>query len=244
MAIKTKTINNSLVYFDDTFQYRLLDTLGVNDIKYILPVGSPTDDSTADFNQFTTTVIENGSGTVVTSNAVAAGSRMLITNPDDDYDGINLQLKGEAFKFDSSYPFYFGIKLAISDATQSDLLVGLCQTKTDLLKTSSAHGITSSAVEGAFFFKLDASTTASMKTYLSGTETNTANYGTAIDTTVTIFELYYDGTTLVGYIDGNFVGEFSASLPTTDLTPSLNFRNGADAVKTCTVDWIRCFQFR
>lgn len=239
--MKTAKINNAFVIEHETLPTRWLDIFGECQ-KFSLDNGFPTDDTTGDPSQFTMTVTEAGTGTTTAVNSATNGEAMLITTAAGEYDGINLQLKGEAFKTVSSKPMYFGCKLKVSDATQSDLLVGLAETDTALLATGTAHAADYGTSDLIGFLKLDASTTVATQTVLDGAVTGTANYGTALTTGFTIFEMYWDGTTLTYYIDGNEVTSVAASLPDGDLTPTINFRAGAAAAITCSIAWMRCFQ--
>jgi hypothetical protein len=238
--MKTAKINDSIVIEADTPSWRWYDIF--NGVKFDLTPGFPTDDTTGDPSQFVSTVVEVGTGTSTVVNAVSSGSTMLVTTAANEYDGVNLQLKGESFKLTAAKPLYFGCKLKVSDATQSDLFIGLAETDTTLMATSTAHAIALGG-DGAFFSKLDASTTLAAKMYLDGAETATANYATALaDDTFVIFEIYFDGSTVFYYIDGTLVQQIAASLGDGEMTPSLNFRAGAAAAKTLEIAWLKCFQ--
>ena len=238
--MKTNKKNDSIIVEADTPSYRWLDIF--NGEKFELVNGFPTDDTTGDPVQFTMTVTEAGTGNTTAVNDTNSGSKMLITTAANEYDGINLQVKGEQFKLTSSKPLYFGCKFKVSDATQSDLFVGLAETDTTLMATSSAHAIALGG-DGAFFSKLDASTTIAGKMYLDGTQTATANYSSALldDTYITV-EIYWDGSTVFYYVDENLIQQISGSLGDGEMTPSINFRAGAAAAKTMSIAWLRCFQ--
>jgi hypothetical protein len=243
MAVKEMLKNDSKVFFDDTKTLRWLDAFGPDVAKYILDGIFSTDDTTGDPTQYTMTVTEAGSGNTTCVNATTAGDNMLITTDDAEYDGINLQGKGEKWKLESGKPLYFGCKMKVSDATQSDIFLGIAETDTTLMATATAHAIALGG-DGVFFSKLDGSTTVAFKNYLDGAETNTADYGTALDTEYHVYEFYWDGESLKGYIDNTLVGTFTGSLADGDMTPSVNFRAGAAAAKTMTIAWIRVIQLR
>lgn len=234
--------NNSIKFRDETTGIRIYDAAGdVVSFKTLTP--EALDDTTLDATRYVTTVVEAGTGDTVTSASILPGNSLLITTAANEYDGINLQSRGQTFKLTAGKPMYFGAKLQIDDATQSDLLIGLAQLKTDLLKTSVAHGVLATAVEGIFFTKIDAVTAINASVYVAGVQTGTAASSVVMDTLTHIYEIYWDGiTTLTYFVDGIAVGSFTANLCTTSLTPSLNFRNGSAAVRTCEVSWIRCFQ--
>lgn len=236
---------NSTKFYDESTGLRIYDAVG--DVqKFVGITPEPTDDTTGDPTRFTMTVTEAGGGgdsTVV--NSATAGNWLTIVTDNAEYDGVNLQAKGEAFKIESGKPLYFGVKLAINDATQSDFLVGLMETNTALLATSSAHAIGGSGIEGAFFVKLDGATSVNAKTYEANSQTNSAAWGTSLDTSAHIYEITWDGSSQLGfYVDGAIVGCFTGTLPNGDLTPSINVRAGSAAARTCEVYWMRCFQAR
>jgi len=243
--ILTKNLRHSLVYYDEFFPNRWLDAVGPNVRKYILGPGAPCDDATGDPTSWTVTVCEDGGGgdsTVV--NAVTAGQMLLLTTDNADYDGVNMQLKGEAFKFAAHQPLYFGIKATISSATQSDLLVGLCETLTALINEDTSHAVAAANVEGVFFVCLDGATTVAAKTYKDGSQTGTADSATAMDTAAHTYEIYWDGTTAYFYLDSVLVTSVAADLPDGDLTPSICFRTGDTAAITMSVEEFRCIQVR
>jgi len=215
--------------------YRILGAWGDDVVKYALEAGFPVDDTTGDPIGWTSTVVEVGTGTTIFSNAVTGGGDIaLITNAANEYDGGNYQMNGEPFDITSGKKLYFGAKIKISDATQADLFIGLAETDTTLMNTSSSHAIALGG-DGIFFSKIDAVTTITAKTYLDGAEVNTANVSTAMDTSYHWYEFEYDGSSIRMYFDGELVATYTASFPDGQITPSINFRNGAAAVKTMTI---------
>lgn len=240
--VNAKQIREATVYYQEGNESRWLEARGNNVAKFELRPGQPSDDTTGKPTRFTTVVTETGAGSCTIVNAPTAGVAMLLTTDDAEYEGIQLQALGEAFKLTAALPLYFGIKCSISDATQSDLLIGLCQTHGDLMKTAVSHGIAAASVEGVFFCKVDGATTIKAKAYVAGAETATANGATAMDTSAHIYEIVWDGTTVFFYFDGILVTSVAASLPTEDLTLSINFRTGEAAAKTMSVYWMKAIQ--
>jgi hypothetical protein len=203
------------------------------------------DDSTGDPNAFSTTVTETGGGgnsTIV--KATTVGQLFLLTTDNADYDGLNVQLKGEPFKLETNKPLYFGCKLEINDVDQTDLLIGLAETETTLMATASAHA-TAIAGDALAYVSIDGAATITMEGHLDGSETNTATASaTLADDTAIVFEFYWDGETVYGYINDSLVGTFSSSLPDGDMTVSINFRTGETTANTCKIHWLRCIQCR
>lgn len=225
----------ALVFYEDT-QQRWIDAMGSNAVKVLYDFARlPVDDTTGDPIEWTCTMVEAGSGDSTVTLGTEEGGVMIISSAANEDDGVNMQLKGEAFKLESGKPCYFGIRMKLSEATQSDVLVGLCITDTTLL-----GGMT----DGVYFEKLDGGTTINFVSEKNSTETTTA-LSTAMDTSYHIFEFLWDGTTLSCYLDGTETAHTQTNIPDDEpLTPSIHFLAGSAGVKTCTVDWLRAIQLR
>ncbi len=234
MSVRSKWVSGALVYYE-THGERWLDAVGSGVIKYCTHfVSLPTDDTTGDPTEYTMTVVETGAGDSTAVLDTTVDGNLLITTDALENDGVSLQLKGEAFKLETGKPCYFGVRLKLSDATQSDLLVGLCITDTALL-----GGMT----DGAYFVKVDGSTDIAFAIEKDSTATSTVE--ATADTSYHIYEFYFDGTNCQPYVDGVAGTQVTTNLPDNEeLTPSIEFLTGADAAKTCTVDWLRVIQIR
>jgi hypothetical protein len=186
------------------------------------------------------TNVEAGAGdTVATMIADALGGWLRITTDAAENDGLNIQVIGEAFTFTADYPCYFGCRFRLNtDATQNDILVGLCITDTDLL-----GGMT----EGVYFRKVDGSTTMSFVLEEASTETVTAFGALAPDTWYTV-EFYWDGATMKWWVNGvQQTSPVLTNLPNAAgvyLTPSIHFLTGEAVAKTADIDWIRAIQIQ
>jgi hypothetical protein len=235
---KFPNTENVLAVRDNRYTYRYLDMFG-DCQKHIIDGTKAKDDTTSNPLDFVITA----TNTAPVTWSVLADSSFLITTAATEYSGDNIQVNGSIFQLSANKPAYFGIKAAISDATQSDFLVGLCGVDTTLTAASAAHAIGVGA-GGLFFSKLDGSTTVAFKAYATSAETATANSGTAMDTSAHVYEIFWDGTTAFGYIDNALVGTFTSGLPSVVLTPSISFRAGEAGAKTMTVSWMRTFQVR
>ena len=227
--------NGALVFYD-TYRYRWVDAMGTDVTKAIFNFATlPTDDTTGDPTEFTLTPVEIGAGTSTAVLNTVVGGSLLITTAGNEDDGVNLQLKGEAFQFSASKPMYFGIKCTQSEATQKDLLVGLCITDTTLL-----GGMT----DGVYFECLDGSTDINFVTEKNSTETTSSSALGTMDTSAHVYEFYWDGSTYVTpYIDGVAKTAHSANIPDDEaVTPSIHYLNGSAAAGTLTIDWMRAIQ--
>ncbi len=179
-----------------------------------------------------TTTVTGSTPTIVPS--LTEGELFTVTTPATDFSGINSQVTGEILKCTAGKPFKVYGKFKLEDATQSDFLFGVCATKTDLLATGTAHGITATAVEGLFFSKIDETTDINCHSYVNGAQTAIAAVGT-MDTSAHVYEIDWDGSKVDFYFDGVLKATFAASLPTVDLTLSMNMRAGVATAKTFTV---------
>ena len=241
MAI-SRLLTNSQGIVDDAKSWKLYDAWG-DVTKYIGSCGAPTDDTTGDPTQFTMTVTEAGAGNSTVANSTTKGELFLATTAANEYDGINLQLKGEQFDITGGGQLYFGARLKIDDATQSDLFIGLAETDTTLMATGTAHAIALGG-DGLFFSKLDGATTINSNIYLAGVSSSSAAVTTAMDTSFHNYEIVYDGQFASFYFDGDLVNtvELTATQLDGDITPSFNFRAGSAAARTCNIAWIRAIQ--
>jgi len=242
--IQTKSVNSALVYYDDRYTNRWIDALGENVRKYIPNSGPAADDTTLNLTEWTVTETDVGAGDTSVAASQTAGDLVLITTAQNEYDGVSMQVNGEAFELAAGRPCYFGIRCAASDATQSDLLVGLAEIDTTLTAASAAHAIGVGG-DGAFFSKLDAVTAIYANVYNGGSSTAQVAVSTALDTGYHTYEIYFDGVaTIYFYFDGVLVTSAASANVTAAFTPSVSFRAGAAAEKTLAISWVRCIQVR
>jgi hypothetical protein len=222
--------NNVAGYVDATYPWRVYDAWG--------DVDKAKADDVWKADEWAVTA----TGTSPITASVLPGAVALITSENVDFAGDNIQLVGSRFKLEAGKPVYFGAKLTINEATQSDLVVGLFGVDTTLTAASEAHAIAVEA-SGVGFTKLDAVTAAYFKTFTTATEKNSASALT-MDVAAHVYEIAWDGESLKGYIDGALVACFTEDIPTAVLTPSIAFRTGSTAAKTCTIHWVRAFGVR
>jgi len=185
-----------------------------------------------------TGVIVTQAGTSPLSVGQVAGYPVLLTTGATEYNGANVQARGESLKLVANKVAYAGIGIKLSEATEIDMLFGLCELKTDLLLGATSHGVTATLVEGAFFMKTDGATTIAAKVYKDGAQTFTGSVG-VITTGDHVLELYWDGVTLSFYVDGVFASSIKDGLPDGDLTLSLNVKAGSANARTASIAWAR-----
>lgn len=184
-------------------------------------------------SNWSVTLVEAGAGeSTITRPDTSAGALLLTTDAAED-DGIEMQLTtGESFGFaTTNYLTYFGIRLKISDATQSDFLVGLCITDTTLL-----GGMT----DGTYFRKVDGSAAINFVTNKNSTETETTGVGTAVADTFVTLEFCFDGASIRALVNGTVVATHTTNISDDELLcPSVHFLTGEAVAKTMTIDFIR-----
>ena len=181
---------------------------------------------------WTITTTEAGSGNASEALTSQAGGALLITNDDADNDLDFLQLKGESFKLSSSKKAYFSARFKVSDATQSDFVMGLQITDTTPLATT----------DGVFFIKDDGDTNLDFIVEKDSTSTDTTAIHTMEDDTFVTVTWFIDpDASKVFYSVNNAapVSVVNTNLPDDEeLTVSFGIQNGEAAAKTMTIDYV------
>jgi hypothetical protein len=159
------------------------------------------------------------------------GGLLLVTNTAADNDLVGIQKKGESFRFASGKKLFFEARFKVSDATQSDLAIGLQITDTTPLDIT----------DGVFFIKADGSTSVSFLVEKNNTATTTSAVATMADDTFITLGFNYNGGSVMEYCVNGVVAGTSAvtNLPDDeDLAISFALQNGEAVAKTMTVDYI------
>ena len=200
-----------------------------------------------DFNEYvsgdwTITTTEAGSGAATEALTDGQGGLLLVTNDDADNDADFFNLKGESFYFVAGKKTFFKSRFKVSDATQSDVLMGLQITDTTPIATS-APAVT----DGVYFQKDDGDTNLDFHVEKDDSTTSASAITTLSDDTFVIVGFYYDGKSAIEYYVDNV--KLGTSVTTnlvddTELTVSWGIVNGAAAAKTMTVDYIFASQER
>lgn len=197
------------------------------------PVGPRYHTYFEDFDYYTAgdwTVTETDAG-ATQALADGDGGLLLVTNSASDDDLVSLQKKGESFLFESGKRLYFEARFKVSDATQSDVVVGLQITDTTPLDVT----------DGVFFIKADGATTFSLLVEKNNTATTTSSVATLADDTFITLSFYYDGQSAIQYAVNGAVGGTSVTTNLPDdeaLTVTLALQNGEAVAKTMTVDYV------
>ena len=162
------------------------------------------------------------------------GGLLLLTNTAADNDLVALQKTPAAFTFTAGKKTFFSCRFKVSDATQSDVVIGLQVVDITPLDVT----------DGVYFLKADGSTAISVICRKNATTGSTSASSIATLANDTYIELgfAYDGEGKVFYeVNGNVVGSLDASsayLPDTDCTVSFAIQNGEAVAKTMTLDYI------
>jgi hypothetical protein len=186
-------------------------------------------------DEWTITTTEAGTGSATEAVTSQAGGALLITNAAGDNDLDFFNLKGEAFKFVSTKRMFFKAKFKVSDATQSDVVMGLTITDTTPLDTT----------DGIFFQKDDGDTNIDFHIEKDNSATSNAAIGTLADDTFITVAFAYDPNTssFSIFMDDVKVGEQSTLTNVPDdeeLTIAFGIQNGEAVAKTMTIDFIIC----
>ena len=233
-------INGAQVWYPHGNEQRWIDAFGENVVKYIedFEVTPHTTKAADDPNNpsWVITHTSAGTGTSIVVSADLKGGWMNISPDANDNDGVNMQHRNTTFRVEDNSPIYFGIRYKVSEATQDDLLVGLCEQDISVL-TNTSHGI--------YFKKVDGGTSLVCAVVKDETTDKTlvADAAFAADTTY-IDEFYATSTGRVEFWhNGVSVGAYTAGIPSTNLAVSIQFLTGAaTSTEDMFIDWIRCIQ--
>lgn len=204
------------------------DTLG----EFILPDVTKAHVYFEDFDTYTAadwTVTEVGVATQALADG--DGGLLLITNAAADDDSSFSQKVGESFLMATGKRAWFEAKFQVSDATQSDFIIGLQITDTTPLDVT----------DGMFFIKNDGAATVDFLVEKDDTATTTSAVATMVDATDIRLGFFYDGVDKVLiFVNGVAVASsVTTNLPDDEaLTISYGIQNGEAAAKTMTIDYI------
>lgn len=182
-------------------------------------------------------VTKTGAGTVAATDG--AGGLCVLTNAAADNDAVFIQRKGEAFRWNSLKRMFFEARLKVSDATQSDVVVGLQITDTTPLDVT----------DGLFFLKADDAATFQFRVEKNDAASTLA-CGSMVSDTFIRMGFAYNGSAVVDgatvypftvFIDGRAIGVVNASTNVPDdedLCISVGVQNGEAVAKSLTIDYI------
>lgn len=173
--------------------------------------------------------------------ALASGSAgwLLLTNSAADDDLNALQKTPAMLTLAAAKKTFFSARFKVSDATQSDFVMGLQVVDTTPLDVT----------DGIYFLKSDGSTSIAIVARKDATtgSTSATGIGTAADDTFVLLEWAYDGAGVLTYaVDGAVKGSLNIAsyFPDSILTVSFGIQNGEAVAKTMTVDYVGVWQER
>ena len=238
MTIKTKTVNNALVYYDNDYPHRWYDAYGPGVAKHIEDfVSLPADDQTTIPTEWNATLVGTSSAVV----GDVEGGALTITTGATATDGWSMQLgkaAGESVYLQPAMPCYVGVTFQASDVTDTGILIGLAVTDTAVL---------SGVADGMYFRSANGSAALNFVTEKNSVEAETA-VATLVNATDITVEFLYDGYQVTPYARG---GAFAATANTAATFPSdeilrltVEFINGATGAETCTIKELRLIHLR
>ena len=183
---------------------------------------------------WTITVTEAGAGNAASAFSGETGGAIQLTADAADDDNIFVQKKPAAFTLVAGKKAFFKARFKISDATQSDFVIGLQVVDTTPLAVT----------DGIYFQKDDGD--AQLDVYCqkdaSTGQTSATNIATVVSDTYLTVGWYYDGVSSVRYfvndVQKGTLDASSTYLPDTILAVSFGFQNGEAVAKVMTVDFI------
>lgn len=180
---------------------------------------------------WTITTVEDGTGSATEALTDADGGVLLVTNAAGDDDSDFFNKVGESFTFEAGKKLFFKAKFKVSDATQSDVVIGLQITDTTPLAVT----------DGVYFRKDDGDANVDFVVIKNSTATTATAATTLADDTYIELAFAYDGVSEIKYFaDGAHIGtSATTNLPDDEvLTLSFGIQNGEAAAKTMSLDYI------
>lgn len=188
-----------------------------------------------DFDKYTAgdwtlTTVEAGAGSATEAIGNEDGGVLVITNDNADDDSDFFQWTRETFKFESGKDVWFKARFKVSDATQSDFVMGLQITDTTPLAVS----------DGVYFRKDDGDANLDCVVIKDGTATTATAAATLANNTYYEMAFYFDGKAIYWYLDNRQIAEsVLTNLPDDEeLAISFGIQNGEAVAKIMSVDYI------
>lgn len=183
--------------------------------------------------QWTVTETQAGATQALTN---ADGGVLLLTNSAADDDLNALQKVGESFLIATGKEAYFKARFKVSDATQSDFVIGLQITDTTPLDVT----------DGIYFRKDDGDASLDFVVMKDSTATTASAIVTVVDDTYLTVGFYFNGKDEIQYFAGTdslnptLLGKSAiTNLPDDEeLTISFGIQNGEAVAKTMSIDYI------
>lgn len=200
---------------------------------YVRPDPTKVHEYFNDFDQYVAgdwTVTETQAG-AAQALADADGGVIALTNSAADNDINQIQKVGESFRLAVGKEAWLKIRAKVSDATNTDVNIGLIITDTSIVA-----GVT----DGWYFTKAEDSTSLVFKQLLNSTASS-VTAGTVADDTYFTCGAYYDGvSTTKVYFNDVHVGSVTTTdylCTDEDLTVTLSLQNGSGSAHVLSCDY-------
>jgi hypothetical protein len=180
---------------------------------------------------WTITETEAGAGDAAQALQNESFGVLKITNDAADDDACFMQRVGETFKFVAGKHLWFYARFKVSDATQSDFVIGLQITDTAPLDVT----------DGVFFQKDDGDANLDFHVEKNNTATDKTAIATVVADTYMEVGFHYDGAARVEYyIDGVLKGSAAVTnlVDDEELCVSFGIQNGEAVAKSMSIDRI------
>lgn len=175
------------------------------------------------------TTTEAGAGDATEALADEDRCVLLITNDAADDDKDVFQTVGEIFSFSGSKKLYFEARFKVSDATQSDFVMGLGIRDTTPLATTDFVG----------FQKDDGDALLDFHSISNSVDTAATALHSMVAAQYTTVAFYYDGQSTILVAVNNVLKTTITTAPSgTEMTVSFGLQNGEAVAKTMSVDYI------
>lgn len=219
-----------------------LQQMGVPDpFKYIIDSDDFLTYTAADW-----TVTETQAGATQAIASEAAGGNLVLTNSAADDDVNMIYRAQEVFKWEPTKRLFFKARFKVSDATQSDVAVGL--------QISDTSPIASAPTDAFYFLKTDGAATMTFKVGKNSSYTTSSTVATMVSDTFMTVGFAYNGKTYVDittptltyYVFEVYVDEVKVAdvnvLSTNVcedefMTPFIALQNGEAVAKVLTIDY-------
>lgn len=185
-------------------------------------------------SDWTLTTVELGAGSATEALTSGDGGLLLVTNDAADNDADFFQSNIDSFLMASGKKAFFAMRFKVSDATQSDFVMGLQITDTTPLD----------ATDGIYFQKDDGDTQLDVyvrKDATTGSTSQTNIHTVVTDTFLTVAWAYDGNDEVIFYVDGAVKARLVATstfLPDAVLRVSFGLQNGEAVAKTMTIDYV------
>lgn len=230
MTVAWTSVNNHQVACDHADTWRWFDVVGPGAAKWTFDASKVVSTTTAAGATVTQT-----NGTLVTTDSTTGGAVRLTVGGADN-DKVQIQSFSELYKFAARWPAYFGCKVSLVDASESDLHAGFIIRDTDF-----SDGVS----DGIYFRVADGSAVVSLVLEQDSAET-TVELFTAVDATAYTLELYIDSDYVYAYVNGALATSVACSNANfcndEDLCATIGQQAGAGAANHATLYWLRALQ--